>query len=342
MSARRFALIGAVVAALVVAALLTLMVGGDDIVNGGGLRPSGTATGGAQEPTGRFSAPLWVNPDTPASRVARALAATGRAATANRLKVITSEPTGVWFTDPDLTATRAEVRSVVGQAGHQHRLAVLVPYVIPHRGCSPYSALSAPVTSAHYRAWIRTFTSSLGSYRAIVVLEPDAMGLFQCLSKAQQTERLALLKYAVSIIAKQGSWVYIDAGHTGWLSPQLAASRLKAAGVASATGFAVNVASFQPTDTEITYGTSISNLIGGKHFIVDTSRNGVGTAGSDWCNPPGQGLGKRPTLATGVPRVDAFLWVKRPGNSDGPCKGGPAVGVFWVSYALGLIERASL
>ena len=46
----------------------------------------------------------------------------------------------------------------------------------------------------------------------------------------------------------------------------------------------------------------------------------VGTLkGGDWCNPPGSGLGARPTVNTGNPLVDALLWVKIPGESDGPC-----------------------
>lgn len=76
------------------------------------------------------------------------------------------------------------------------------------------------------------------------------------------------------------------------------------------------------------------------HFVIDTSRNGAGPnpmtaytaapynqpaanvdalAGGNWCNPPGAGLGALPTTNTGVPLVDAFLWVKTPGQSDGAC-----------------------
>ena len=65
------------------------------------------------------------------------------------------------------------------------------------------------------------------------------------------------------------------------------------------------------------------------HFVIDTSRNGQGPwtppanhpAGDpqDWCNPPDRGLGYRPTADTGQPLVDAYLWVKIPGESDGQC-----------------------
>ncbi len=64
------------------------------------------------------------------------------------------------------------------------------------------------------------------------------------------------------------------------------------------------------------------------HFVIDTSRNGVGPwnppthpAGDpqDWCNPPDRALGYRPTANTSIALVDAYLWVKIPGESDGLC-----------------------
>ncbi len=85
------------------------------------------------------------------------------------------------------------------------------------------------------------------------------------------------------------------------------------------------------------------------HFVIDTSRNGTGpnsmtayTAapynqpaanvstlqGGNWCNPPGAGLGLTPTTNTGVPLLDAYLWVKTPGESDGQCNASGA-GRLW-------------
>ena len=76
------------------------------------------------------------------------------------------------------------------------------------------------------------------------------------------------------------------------------------------------------------------------HFVVDTSRNGQGPldaslyanapynqpasvvstlANGSYCNPPGRGLGYRPTANTGYPLGDAILWIKTPGQSDGAC-----------------------
>jgi endoglucanase len=82
--------------------------------------------------------------------------------------------------------------------------------------------------------------------------------------------------------------------------------------------------------------------VGGKHFVIDSGRNGLGpdTSG-EWCNPAGRALGIRPTTNTGVAGLDAFLWIKTPGESDGACNGAPAAGQWWADYALGLAERAA-
>jgi len=100
------------------------------------------------------------------------------------------------------------------------------------------------------------------------------------------------------------------------------------------------------------------------HFVVDTSRNGQGAwtpppgkyTGDPqvWCNAPGRGVGARPTADTGVPLVDAYLFIKTIGQSDGQCNrsipGGtidpeygivdPAAGGWWPAQALGLAQNA--
>jgi len=56
------------------------------------------------------------------------------------------------------------------------------------------------------------------------------------------------------------------------------------------------------------------------HAIVDTGRNavtGLRLEWGDWCNVNGAGFGVRPTSSTGSTLVDAFVWVKPGGESDG-------------------------
>lgn len=44
----------------------------------------------------------------------------------------------------------------------------------------------------------------------------------------------------------------------------------------------------------------------------------------NWCNQQGAGIGVRPTADTGIAGVDAFVWVKPPGESDGVSQAGVA------------------
>lgn len=138
--------------------------------------------------------------------------------------------------------------------------------------------------------------------------------------------------------------VYLDAGNAAWIPPERIAPILRRAGIGRADGFALNIANFQRTDRTIVHGRAISRRVGGKHFVIDTSRNGNGPwLSSDpqpWCNPPGRALGTPPTANTGQAGVDAYLWIKHPGDSDGTCRSGPPAGEWWPEYALGLARAA--
>jgi endoglucanase len=254
---------------------------------------------------------------------------------------IASQPQADWFGDwsGDVRSAVASRVSTIATAG---ALPVLVAYNIPIRDCQGYSGGGASSPSA-YKDWIRSFAAGIGSRRAIVVLEPDALAGMGCLSAADQSTRLSLLSDAVSVLAGYpGIKTYIDAGHSRWQAASVIAGRLKSAGVARAAGFSLNISNFLPTSEERGYGDQVSALVGGKHFLVDTSRNGLGpSADGQWCNPPGRALGDRPTSATGDPLADAWFWIKRPGESDGTCNGGPAAGQWWADYALGLAQRAA-
>jgi len=154
--------------------------------------------------------------------------------------------------------------------------------------------------------------------------------------------RLGLIKEAIDALAgAAGVSVYLDAGHAKWIPAPEMAKRLKAAGIANADGFSLNVSNYVSTEENIAYGHAISAATGGKHFIIDTGRNGNGpTADAQWCNPDGRAIGNVPTPNTGDPLVDAFFWIKPPGESDGTCNGGPKAGDFWPEAALGMAKRA--
>jgi endoglucanase len=295
---------------------------------------------GAPTPTGLGGVKWYVDPNSNAKRQADAWRQS-RPADAAQMDKIAAQPQADWFGDwsGDVQSAVASRVSTIAAAG---AVPVLVAYDIPLRDCGSYSSGGATSASA-YRSWIRSFAAGIGSRRAIVVLEPDALAGMDCLSAADQSTRLALLSDAVSVLAGYpGISTYVDAGNSQWHPASVMADRLRAAGVAQAAGFTLNVSNYLSTADERSYGDQLSALVGGKHFIVDTSRNGLGpTADNQWCNAPGRALGDRPTTATGDPLADAWFWIKRPGESDGSCNGGPVAGQWWADYALGLAQRAA-
>ncbi|MCL6668558.1 glycoside hydrolase family 6 protein [Streptomyces panaciradicis] len=254
---------------------------------------------------------------------------------------IADRPAAVWLTDPSPSAVASQVRAVTSGAAAQRRVPVLVAYAIPDRDCGGASRGGVPDLAA-YDGWIDAFASGLGSGEVVVVLEPDSLAQAGCLSAARRAARLASLARAGRVLkaADPEARVYYDAGHSGWHPAGVQAALLRQAGAASpasSDGIFSNVSNFRPTSDEITYDRRVLDALGGPArlgAVIDTSRNGNGApADGSWCDPAGRRLGQAPTLRTGQARVDAYLWVKLPGESDG-CKGAP--GTFSPSYAYAL------
>lgn len=246
------------------------------------------------------------------------------------LAKVALNPAAFWLVGGD----PGRAGSIVDGGGGEYT--VLVAYNIPNRDCSGESQGGAS-SPAEYQGWIDGMASSLAGKEAAVILEPDALAL----SCGDSTE--SLIAYAVNSLRQHpGVAVYVDGGHSNWVAADQMANRLRNAGVERATGFAVNVSNFQPTAALINYGRNLSALLGGKPFVIDTSRNGARNPGGEWCNPAGAGLGEAPTTATGDDAAHAFLWIKRPGESDGACGqcAGTPAGQFCTSYALELARNA--
>ncbi len=98
-----------------------------------------------------------------------------------------------------------------------------------------------------------------------------------CTPEQFHEERYDLLKGAIAkLTALENTKVYLDAGNAGWGHPDQIFEPLKWAGIDQADGFAVNVSNFYTTEDSIAYGKQLSAKVGGKHFVIDTSRNGNG------------------------------------------------------------------
>ncbi|MEU7580575.1 glycoside hydrolase family 6 protein [Streptomyces sp. NPDC041068] len=285
---------------------------------------------------------FWVDPHSAAVRQVAQWRRQGRIAEARLVERIAGRPQAVWL---NKDGPGAVVRSHVEAAAKARRTAVLVAYFIPHRDCGEYSSGGAR-DAAQYRRWIDAFAAGLGTRGAYVIVEPDAVAqLVAGCPRADARERYDLLAYAVQRLgSRPHTRVYLDAGNASWIPDERRlVTPLRRAGIAHADGFALNVSNYQTNRASSAYGHRLAKALGGgKHFVVDSSRNGNGPYDGvqAWCNPPGRALGTPPTTRTGAPALDAYLWIKRPGESDGTCRGGPRAGQWWPEYALGLAKRA--
>lgn len=282
--------------------------------------------------------PFYVDPVSLAMRAAKNSGSP-------ELTTIANTPASFWLDDAFPAGSVAgTVARYTGAAQAAGAMPVLTLYAIPNRDCGSFAA-GGFSSGAGYRQWIDGVASGLGSAPAAIILEPDALAMADCLSAGQRQERFDLMKYAVDTLTSHpAAAVYVDGGHSRWLPAEEMAARLNSVDVGRARGFSLNTANFYTTEEEIGFGETISGLTNGAHYVIDTSRNGVGPAPDsplNWCNPSGRALGVAPTTATAGEHADAYLWVKRPGESDGSCdRGEPSAGRFINQYAVELIHNA--
>ncbi|MDR3665111.1 MAG: glycoside hydrolase family 6 protein [Mycobacterium sp.] len=282
---------------------------------------------------------FYVDPSSAAMRAAQS-------APSPELVTVANTPQAYWldqaFPASTVTGTVARYAGAAQAAG---AMPIFALYAIPHRDCGSFAA-GGFSTADGYRGWIDGIAAGLGASPAVVIVEPDALDMADCLSADQRQERFDLIRYAVDTLTKDpGAAVYIDGGHSRWLSAGEIAARLNQVGIDHARGFSLNTSNFYSTDEEIGYGEAISGLTNGAHYVIDTSRNGAGPAPEsslNWCNPSGRALGTPPTTATAGEHADAYLWIKRPGESDGSCdRGEPSAGHFSTQYAIDLARATT-
>jgi endoglucanase len=252
-------------------------------------------------------------------------------------------PQGRWFTQNNTAAVRSEVDAYVGAAEAAGRIPILVVYNIPNRDCSGASSGGLPSHDA-YRKWVDQVAAGLSGRPATIILEPDVLPLMSnCLDGARQAQVQASMAYAAGKLkaASAQAKVYLDAGHSNWLAPAEMARRLVAAGIEDgADGISTNVSNYRATRNEVAYAKKVLAAVGVSRLraVVDTSRNGNGPRGDEWCDPKGRAVGTPTTTATGDAKIAAFLWVKLPGESDG-CIAGAGKFVPERAYELATAKR---
>ncbi|MEV6600963.1 glycoside hydrolase family 6 protein [Actinoplanes sp. NPDC051346] len=289
---------------------------------------------------------FYVDPDAHAAAWVRGNKDDPRAPAIDR--ELAHTPTARWFGEWSGEIGVA-VGGYVGAADAVDRLPVLVAYNLPDRdACGGHSDGGTGDVDA-YQKWISAFASSIGGRPAIVVIEPDAFGDFECMTPAEAATRRELLTFATEQFRDRApnTWAYLDGGNAGWVNAATMAARMNSAGLRNVHGFAVNVSNYYTDQESATYATNVNNALAAygyrRPFVIDSSRNGNGAVKDPsvkypWCNPAGRRLGV-PTQVGGA-GAELRLWVKVPGDSDGLC--GIAVdapaGTFRPDIAVRLIE----
>jgi endoglucanase len=217
--------------------------------------------------------------------------------------------------------------------------------------CKPGYLGGGPREDRRTRTWYRNFASVIGSARVVIGFEVDSLGTIDCLAPHRRDDRLRLLGYGVDVLSQlPNATIYLEAGASDWEPAERVAKKLRIIGVHQVRGFMLNVTHHDWTSANISYGLEISRLVGDKPFVVNTAHNGRGPLHyrrwinrsrgkwrriNVWCHPGLRGLGPPPTTLTAHPKVDAYLYINRPGYSGGSCNGGPMpVGTWWPERAL--------
>ncbi|KAF9007904.1 cellobiohydrolase II-I [Cyathus striatus] len=324
-----------------------------------GSAPSSTATPAADNPFDGYT--IYLTPYYASEITAAASNITDATLKANALK-IADIPTFTWFDAVAKVPTLGEYladASAKGKASGTKYLVQIVVYDLPDRDCAALASNGefsiADNGVANYKNYIDQLVAQITKYpdvRVVAVIEPDSLAnlvtnlnVQKCANAQDAYEQC--VTYAMQQLNSIGVYMYLDAGHAGWLgwpanltpAAQLFANLYKGAGSPQfVRGLATDVANYNalsasspdpitqgnPNYDEIHYinalAPALTSLGFPAHFIVDQGRSGVQNIRQqwgDWCNVKGAGFGTRPTTNTGSSLIDSIVWVKPGGECDG-------------------------
>ena len=216
-------------------------------------------------------------PDTGAVKQVAQLLKAHKWADAASIGKMLATPQAVWFTKGTPTQVRKEVAKTMLGAKLQRAVPVIVAYNLPYRDCSQYSAGGAADT-ASYVAWIDGLAKGIGNEKAIVLLEPDGLGIipwYTSINGAQEwcqpadadpataaANRFDQLNQAVDRLkALPNTTVYLDGTHSAWLGVGDISDRLHKAGVERADGFFLNVSNYELSERQTKFASWISQCL---------------------------------------------------------------------------------
>jgi endoglucanase len=277
----------------------------------------------------------------------------GQTGNSDTIWKLAREPRFRWFgrfTSPHM---QKKVRGFLDRVQCDQPGAVPMMVVMRHQGraCRPDYLAGGVAEDRRTMKWYDDFAEAVGDARVVIAFEPDSLGTIDCLAASRRDDRLRMLRHGVDVLSQlPNATVYLEAGASDWEPATRTAKQLRAIGVSKVRGFMLNVTHHDWTRSNMLHGLEISRLVGGKHFIINTSYNGRGPIHyrrwinrsqhiwrtiNVWCHPGLRGLGPAPTTDTSNRLVDAYMYINRPGYSAGACNGGPLpIGTWWAERGL--------
>jgi endoglucanase len=278
----------------------------------------------------------FVDRESPAWLSWQHLNRTGQTAQADLVWKIAREPRNMWlggFTRPNFDF---KVRRLIERAEAENTVPLFTVLRAESTQCNPSYDGGGPAEDARTRNWYDALARVIGGSRVVIAFEPDSIGTIDCHAPSRRDDRLKLLRYGVTALSKlPNATIYVEAGASDWEPAARVAKKLRAIGIGQVRGFMLNATHYDWTRNNIRYGLQISRMTGGKNFVINTAENGRGPVHvrlpngrrqTVWCNPGFRGMGTPPTTDTAHPKVDAYLWINRPGYAQS-C-GGQKIGWF--------------
>ena len=238
----------------------------------------------------------------------------GQVGNAALMYKLASQPIFRWIGKTDRNPER-NTRAFLQRAAERAPGAVPGITVLAHQGekCGGGYTGGGRRLDARYRRWMVRFVRGLGNRRAIIAFEPDSLGTLKCLHHSRRVSRLRNMRYGIRLLSKKPNvTTYISAGASDWRPAREMARYLRAAGVGRVRGFALNITHFDSNRNNVRYGTRISRMLGGKHFVINTDENGAGTGSGTGGTSPGRATCGRPSTSGATPGAPAWARARWP------------------------------
>lgn len=254
------------------------------------------------------------------------------------IEVVEGYSISTWYTDREPEANKKKMLdSLITDCPEESRLTIVV-YGIPNKDChGNYSSDGSVKDTATYETFLSDLTTAMGTRKTLYIVEPDSVGLLAekdgCGAEAGYEKHLQI---AIEALSKNpNAELYLDVGYWTIDSDEQLPTVVKIVKNLSKSGtlkgISLNTSNYRSNKELSELCAKFQKAVGSTEMncIADTSRNYLEPTTKEWCNVLPSGIGVPPTSDTDFPNLGYYMWIKRPGESDGTCNGGPDAGKFF-------------